>query len=146
MCFCFLFFLQYPVSALVGNSGNISVSVMRIQDCESESTGQVSVFNLYVIIHLSSPKFLQGNSWKASPSAPHLTRNKRHLQGSASHWGDKHRCSVLAHQNKAEGNKEQRINRCTSAQMPPAETTVMSVGYLLRAQLNEFSSYQHLQH
>ena len=37
--------LQYPISALVGNL-NISVSLMRIQDCESESTGKCQSFQL----------------------------------------------------------------------------------------------------
>lgn len=144
MVFLFLILsLQYPISALVGNL-NISVSLMRIQDCESESTGKCQSFQLIYYYYLSLPKFVQGNTWKASPSAPYLTRSTRHLEGSASHWGGKHPCSVLAHWNKAEGKKEQRINRSTSATDVTSRNCCHVSWLSSESSQMEFSSYHHL--
>lgn len=51
--------LQYPVSALVGNL-NISVSIMRIQDCESESTGKCQSFQLICYYSSKQSKVFAG--------------------------------------------------------------------------------------
>lgn len=110
-----------------------SVSNEKPGLCETETMDKCQSFLFIIIIHLSLPKAMQGDSLKVSPLAPHLIRNKLHLQGSAPHLGSKHTCSVLASPQHSEKKERVEIkplylsNRCYLQKMPLCQVAVFRV-------------------